>query len=98
MPAPVVGIATALDQPALLELVEQPDQLAAVVAQCVGDRTLGLARALAEHGQDSMMVGMEACLLVRLHRLLLGAEAEALEEEGGRRHELLRQSGKHGRS
>ena len=43
VPAPVVGIATAFDQPRSLELVEQSDQLAAVVAQCVGDRTLGLA-------------------------------------------------------
>src|SRR5512133_2577176 len=33
--AAVAGIATALDEPLLFELVEQSDELAAVVAQCV---------------------------------------------------------------
>ena len=89
MPASVVGIATALDKPALLELVEQPDQLPAVITERVGDRALVLARPFAEHDQDRVVVRVKARLLVRLHRPLLGRKAEALEQESGRRDELL---------
>ena len=53
MSTSVIGISAALDQPSLLELVEQTDQLAAVVAERVGDRTLRLARALVEHERGS---------------------------------------------
>ena len=49
VPTSVIGISSALDQPPLLELVEQSDQLATVVAQGIGDRTLCLERALVEH-------------------------------------------------
>ena len=48
MPAPVRGVALALDQSLLLELVEEPDEPAAVVAERVGDRRLRLAGALLE--------------------------------------------------
>ena len=48
MPAAVVGVALAHDQLALLELVQQPHHLAAVVAERVGDHRLCLARVLLE--------------------------------------------------
>ena len=90
VPTPVIRISTALDQLLLLELVEQSDQLATVVAQRVGDRTLRLERALAEHKEDRVVVGVKACLFVRLQRPLLGGETEAFQQKGGRREELLR--------
>src|SRR5919202_676980 len=68
--AAVVRIAPALDEVPLLELVEQPDELPAVVPERVGDGTLRLARALGEDEQDGVVVGVEARPLVRLHRLL----------------------------
>ena len=43
VPSPVGGIALSLDETALLELVEQADELAAVIAEGVRDRPLGLA-------------------------------------------------------
>src|SRR5262245_15252092 len=46
VPPTVVRIAAALDEPLLFQLVEQPDQLAAVIAERVGDRPLGLMGAL----------------------------------------------------
>ncbi len=39
MATAVARVAPALDEAALLELVEQPDQLAAIVAQRIGDGT-----------------------------------------------------------
>jgi hypothetical protein len=94
VPAPVGRIAASLDEPALLELVEQADELAAVVAERVRDRPLGLARALVEHGQDGVVIRVEAGPLVRRDRALLRCEAEPLEQERGRRDELLRELGK----
>ena len=89
--APAVGrIAAALDQPGRLELVEQADQLAAVVAERVRDRALRLARPFVEHGQDRVVVRMEAELLVGGERPLLRGHPEPLEEEQRGRHELLR--------
>jgi len=79
--AAVVRIATALDQPALLELVEESDQLAPVVAQRVGDRALRLSRAFVQDEQDRVMVRVEAGALVRLHRALLDRKAQPLQQE-----------------
>ena len=56
MAAPVGGVAAALDQPVLLELVQEPDQVAAVVRERVGDRCLRLAVALLEHREDRVVV------------------------------------------
>jgi hypothetical protein len=86
----VVGVAAALDESLLLELVEQPDQLAAVVAERVGDRTLRLTRALAEDEQDRMVIRMKARPLVGLQRLILGCEPEPLEQKGRRCNQLQR--------
>src|SRR5919197_5536966 len=55
--APVGRVAVPLDQAALLERVEQADELAAVDAERVCDRRLRLAVALAEEGQYAVVVG-----------------------------------------
>ena len=57
MAAAVVRVAAALDEALLLELVEEPDELAAVVAERVGDRALRLARALVEAGRTAWWYG-----------------------------------------
>jgi len=88
MPAAVVRIAAALDEALLLELVEQADELAAVVAEGVGDRALGRVRALVERDQDRVVVRVEPELVVRLRRALLRGVAEPFEEEGRGRDEL----------
>ena len=77
MAAAVVRVALALDEALLLELVEQADELAAVVAERVGDRALRLARALVEREQHGVVVRAEARLLVGVHRLLLGERSRA---------------------
>ena len=69
MAAAVVRVAPALDQPALLEPVEEPDELAAVDAERVGDRALRLARALVEQREDAVVVRAEAGPLELLDRL-----------------------------
>ena len=91
MPAAVVGIATALDQPLLLELIEQAHKLAAVVAQRVGDRALRLGRPLVEHEQDRVVIRMESSPLVGLHRPFFRGESQLLDQEGGGCNELLGQ-------
>src|ERR1700674_3265370 len=47
--AAIAGVAAALDKPALFELVEQADELPAVVAKRVGDCALRLSSALVQH-------------------------------------------------
>ena len=89
--ATVVGIATALDEPLLFELVEQSDELAAVVAQCIGDRALRLGRSLVQHEQDRVVIRMETSPLVGLHRPFFRGESQALEQERCGCDELLRQ-------
>jgi hypothetical protein len=81
------------DELALLELVQQADELAAVVAERVRDRALRLARPLVEDGEDGVVVGMETGLLVRRHGLILELEAEPLHQERRRRGQLLGQAG-----
>src|SRR5579859_6321991 len=72
--AAIAGVAPALDKPALFELVEQADELAAVVAKRVGDCSLRLARALVQHCENGVVSGVETKALVGLQRLLLGSE------------------------
>src|SRR3954447_17212050 len=55
MAAPVARVAAALHQTALLELVEQADELSRVVAERLGDRPLRLARAFVEHRQHGVV-------------------------------------------
>src|SRR6266540_1791257 len=87
--APVGGIALPFDEASLLELVEQAHQLTAVVPESVGDRSLRLARALVEDGQHGVVVRVQPGFLVRLHRLILGCKAKALEQERGGGDELF---------
>src|SRR5581483_12457026 len=90
--AAVVRVTPALDQTRALELVEQPDQLPAVVAERIGDRALRLPLPLVEEGEDRVVVGVEPDLVVAGERLLLRCPAEPLEEEHGGEQELLGQA------
>src|SRR3954464_625789 len=92
LPAPVGGISAPLDQPGLVELVEQADQLAPVVAEGVGDRALRLARPLVEDGQDRMVIRVQTRLLVRGEGLLLRRHPQPLEQEQRRGDQLLRKA------
>src|SRR5512133_2859828 len=92
MAAAVIRVALPLDQAALLELVEQADELAAVVAEGVGDRALRLVRPLVERDQDPVVVRVEAFLLVCLHPTLFRGEAQSLEQECAGSDQLLRKS------
>src|SRR5438477_2955722 len=93
MAAPVVGVALALDEALLLELVEEPDERPAVVAQCVGDRRLRLGHTFVEQRENRVVVRIQALLLVDLERAALGGEAEPLEQEDVRRDQLGRKAG-----
>ena len=89
--AAVVGIALALDELLLLELVQQPDERAAVVAERVGDRSLRLGRALVEQRQDRVVIRAEAGLLVLVQRALLRGKTKALQQEEGGSDKLRRE-------
>ena len=76
-------------RPCLLELVEQADELAAVVAERVGDRALRLARSFVEDGEHRVVVRVRgpARSYASSDRSLRG-QAEPLEQERRRRDEL----------
>jgi len=59
MTATVAGITAALDEVLLLELVEQPDKVASVVTEGVGDRGLGLARPFLQERQHRVVLGIQ---------------------------------------
>ena len=59
LPTAVRRVALALDQPAVLQLVEEPDELAAVVAERVRDRPLRLAGALVEDSQHGVVIRVQ---------------------------------------
>ena len=80
MAAAVVGIAAPLDEAALLELVEEPDELAAVVAERVGDRPLRLAGALLEEREHRVLLRAGADGVERLVGPFLDGEAEPLQQ------------------
>ena len=92
MTAAVVRVALALDELLLLELVEQPDERAAVVAEAVGDLRLRLGSAALEQGEDRVVVRAEPEALVLVERPALRGEAEPLEQEEARGDELRRQA------
>ena len=94
MAASILGIAAPLDQAALLEAVEQPDELAAVEPERVGDRRLRLTRPLGEERQHAVVVAAAAGVLELLHRVLLDREAEPAEQEDGARDELAGHTGR----
>src|SRR5205823_3364788 len=84
VPATVVRVAAALDEAAVLELVQQADELAAVVSERVRDCALRLARPFVEDGEDAVVVGAEPRLLVRPQRRLLEREPEAAPQARAR--------------
>ena len=66
---PAIGrVAAPLDQLARLEVVEQADEVAPVVAERVGDHRLRLARLLGEQREHRVVVRAEARRLVGLQR------------------------------
>src|SRR6266540_1740298 len=81
VPAAVDRVPVPLDQPALLERVKDPDELAAVERERVGDRRLRVARGLAEQRQHAVVVALEPRLLELLHRAPLDREPEPAEQE-----------------
>src|SRR5436190_7412804 len=87
---PVVRVAFALDERALLETVENPDELASVEHQRVRDAGLRLPRLLAEECQDAVVVEAEAGRLDRFDRARLEAIADAREQERRVLQQLLR--------
>src|SRR5436190_649388 len=87
---PVGRVAPTLDQPVGLELVQQPDEPAAVVAERVGDGGLRLAGALVEDREHRMVIRALARGLEGLDGAGLEGVAQALEQEGRARDELER--------
>src|SRR5436190_7913431 len=87
---PVGRVAPTLDQPVGLELVQQPDEPAAVVAERVGDGGLRLAGALVENREHRMVIRALARGLEGLDGAGLEGVAQALEQEGRARDELER--------
>src|SRR6266576_1535690 len=87
--APIGRVAAPLDQTGLLELVEQADQLALVVAEGVGDCAWRLTRSLVEDGQDRVVIRMHAVFFVRVEGLILRDHPEPFEQEQRRGDELL---------
>ena len=68
-------------RPLLLELVEEADEVAAVVAERVGDLALRLARALVEQREHRVVLRRRARSARTRHRRVLDHEAEPLEQE-----------------
>ena len=89
MPTPALRVAAPLDEALLFQPVEHADELAAVETQGIGDRRLGLAGALGEHGQHAVLVEAEARPLELLDREELDREAEPHEQERRAAAQLL---------
>ena len=89
MAAPVLRIPAALDQAALLQVVEHADELAPVEAERVRDRGLARARLLTDHREDAVLVHREARGLEFLDRPALDRVAEPPQQEDGAGKELL---------
>jgi len=96
--AAVFRVALSHHQVALLELVQQSHDVASVVAERVGDRRLRLARVLLEQRQHGEVERAEPGALECAVRVILGREAESLQQEGRAREQLLGRAGHHRRS
>src|SRR5436190_5467279 len=90
MPPPVGWVPPPLDQSALLELVEQADQMAAVVAQGVRDHRLRLARLLLQEREHGVVRACQSRRLECSPVEVLEHPRQPLEEMRAARHELLR--------
>ena len=73
MPSPVGGIALTGDEPAFLEFVQQPDDVAGIEAQHLAEALLALWPLLAQDPERPEMAGSEATRLGSLG----GSAAEA---------------------
>lgn len=92
--APAVErVAPPLDEATLLEFVEEADQLAAVVAECIGDATLRLACTFVEERQHGVVLRGQPGLGQRLVRAVLDQETEPFEQEGRTQQQLPRRAG-----
>ena len=87
---PVVRVALAFDQAALLEAVEQPDELSAVELEGIRNRPLRLARALGYQREDAVVVRAVTGRLQLLDRLLLDRHSQPAQQEDHALHELGR--------
>src|SRR5581483_1044502 len=90
VPAAVVRIAPALDEPAVLERVEDADELAAIEPEHVGNRRLGLARALVEQREQAVVVRLVARALELGERPRLHHEPELRKQESRALEQLVR--------
>src|SRR3954452_13096968 len=88
--AAVVLVALALCEAALLEVVEDADELAPVVPERVCDLGLRLPRTLIEERENAVVEGRESRRLEGRVAPLFDVHAEALEQEAGALEELLR--------
>ncbi len=77
----VVRIAAPLDQPVLLECVEEADELAAVELERVGDRRLRVSGSYVEQREDAVVVRSEPCRLELRQGAGLDCEAQPGEQE-----------------
>ena len=92
MTTAIVWVTLPLDQAVLLQLVEDPDQLAPVEVERIGDLRLRVPGALVEESQDCVMVRVAPGGDELGHRALANGVAEALEQEDVALEELLRKA------
>jgi hypothetical protein len=94
MAAAIVGITAPFDQLAILELVQQSDEVAAVVTERVSDRRLRLAGPLVEESENRVVHRVQAGRLEGRELLLLHLPREVLEQKGRAGQELSRRPGR----
>src|SRR6266550_4581003 len=87
--ATILRIPVPLDEPALLQPVQNSNQLTAIDGQCVGDRRLGSSRLLPEEGQHAVVILAETGLFQLLERAGPEFLTQPNHEESALRQELL---------
>src|SRR5947208_14991752 len=92
VPTPVARVSLAADQPALLERVENPYQLAPVELERVGDRRLRLSRLFAQKRKDAVVVEAESCLLDFYDCLACEVVTETCQQDRSAGQKLLGQA------
>ena len=78
MPSAILRVAAALDEPALLEIVEDADEMAPVVAEGVGDLRLRLRGSSSSRARIVWSYMLRPALLEGLDHALLDREADPL--------------------
>jgi hypothetical protein len=89
----ILRISSPLDEAAPLELVEEADEVATVVAEGVGDHRLRLTGLLLQEHEHRVVLRRQARRIEGLHRAVPDLPAETLEEERRAREELPRRTG-----